>query len=114
MKKISLFLIALVSAFALNAETFVKVTDAATLQDGDQVVLGYADKSHVSAGFSSTKKYIDITSATFDGDNVTLSEPTTITLQKNGNYWNLYIGTKPIGNKSGISDLDVNQKTAPL
>ena len=111
MKKISLFLIALVSAFALNAETFVKVTDAATLQDGDQVVLGYADKSHVSAGFSSTKKYIDITSATFDGDNVTLSEPTTITLQKNGNYWNLYIGTKPIGNKSGISDLDVNQKT---
>lgn len=102
---------ALVSAFALNAETFIKVTDPATLQDGDQVVLGYADKSHVSAGFSSTKKYIDITSATFDGDNLTLNEPTTITLQKSGNYWNLYIGTKPIGNKSGISDLDVNQKT---
>ena len=111
MKKLSLFLMALVSAFALNAETFIKVTDPATLQDGDQVVLGYADKSHASAGFSSTKKYIDITSATFDGDNVTLSEPTTITLQKNGNYWNLYIGTKPIGNKSGISDMDVNQKT---
>ena len=111
MKKISLFLMALVSAFALNAETFIKVTDPATLQDGDQVVLGYADKSHVSAGFSDTKKYIDITSATFDGDNVTLSEPTVITLQKSGTYWNLYIGTKPIGNKSGISDLDVNQKT---
>lgn len=110
MKKISLFLIALVSAFALNAETFVKVTDAATLQDGDQVVLGYADKSHVSAGFSSTKKYIDITSATFDGDNVTLSEPTTITLQKNGNYWNLYIGTKPVGHDSGSSDLDIKNR----
>lgn len=110
MKKISLFLIALVSAFALNAETFVKVTDAATLQDGDQVVLGYADKSHVSAGFSSTKKYIDITSATFDGDNVTLSEPTTITLQKSGTYWNLYIGTKPVGHESGSSDLDIKNR----
>ena len=42
MKKISLFLIALVSAFALQAETFVKVTDPATLQDGDQVVLAYS------------------------------------------------------------------------
>ncbi len=110
MKKIFL-LLALASVFTLRAETFIKVTDPATLQDGDQVVLGYADKSHVSAGFSSTKKYIDITSATFDGDNLTLSEPTVITLQKSGTYWNLYIGTKPIGNKSGISDLDVNQKT---
>ena len=110
MKKIFL-LLALASVFTLRAETFVKVTDAASLQDGDQVVLGYADKSHVSAGFSDTKKYIDITSATFDGDNLTLSEPTVITLQKSGIYWNLYIGTKPIGNKSGISDLDVNQKT---
>ena len=111
MKKLSLLLLALASVFTLRAETFVKVTDAASLQDGDQVVLGYADKNHVSAGFSSTKKYIDITSATFDGDNLTLNEPTVITLQKSGTYWNLYIGTKPIGNKSGISDLDVNQKT---
>ena len=101
---------ALVSAFALNAETFIKVTDPATLQDGDQVVLGYADKSHVSAGFSDTKKYIDVVSATFDGDNVTLSEPTIITLQKNGNYWNLYIGTKPVGHTSGNSDLDTKYR----
>ena len=110
MKKLSLFLMALVSAFALNAETFVKVTDAATLQDGDQVVLGYADKSHVSAAFSDTKKYLDVTTATFEGDNVTLSEPTTITLQKNGNYWNLYIGTKPVGHTSGNSDLDTKYR----
>ena len=55
MKKIFL-LLALASVFTLRAETFVKVADAASLQDGDQVVLGYADKSHVSAGFSSTKK----------------------------------------------------------
>lgn len=101
---------ALVSAFTLQAETFVKVTDAATLQDGDQVVLGYADKSHVSAGFSDTKKYLDVTTATFEGDNVTLSEPTVITLQKSGSYWNLYIGTKPVGHTSGNSDLDTKYR----
>ena len=111
MKKISLLLLALASVFTLRAETFVKVTDPATLQDGDQVVLGYADKNHVSAGFFSTKKYIDVTTATFTSDDVTLTEPTTITLKKSGSYWNLYIGTKPIGHKSGNNDLDVNQGT---
>ena len=111
MKKISLLLLALASVFSLQAETFVKVTDPATLQDGDQVVLGYADKNHVSAGFSSTKKFIATTDATFSDDNVTLTEPTTITLKKSGSYWNLYIGTKPIGHKSGNNDLDVNQGT---
>ena len=109
MKKLSLFLLALASVITLRAETFVKVTDPATLQDGDQVVLGYADKNHVSAGFSSTKKFIATTDATFSDDNVTLTEPTTITLKKSGSYWNLYIGTKPIGHKSGNNDLDVNQ-----
>ena len=110
MKKLSLLLLALASVFTLRAETFVKVTDAASLQDGDQVVLGYADKNHVSAGFSSTKKYIDVVSATFDGDNVTLNEPTTIILKKNGSYWNLYIGTKPVGHDSGSSDLDTKNR----
>ena len=111
MKKLSFLFLAIASALALQAETFIKVTDATTLQDGDQVVLGYETGAKVSAGFSSTKKYIDATAATFDGDNVTLSEPTIITLKKNGSYWNLYIGTKPVGHKSGSSDLDVNQKT---
>lgn len=109
MKKIFL-LLALVSVFTLQAETFVKVTDPATLQDGDQVVLGYADKNHVSAGFSDTKKYIDVTTATFTSDDVTLSEPTIITLQKSGSYWNLYIGTKPVGHTSGNSDLDTKYR----
>lgn len=111
MQRISLFILALASLMAIHAETFIKVTDAATLQDGDLVVLGYEAGAKVSAGFSSTKKYIDVATATFDGDNVTLSEPTTITLKKNGSYWNLYIGTKPVGHQSGSSDLDANQKT---
>lgn len=110
MKKLYILFLAFVSAFTLNAETFVKVTDVATLQDGDQVVLGYADKNHVSAGFSDTKKFLGVTTATFEGDNVTLSEPTTITLKKNGSYWNLYIGTKPVGHESESSDLDIKYR----
>ena len=111
MKKIYLLLFALASTMAITAETFVKVMDVATLQDGDQVVLGYEAGAKVSDGFYSTKKYIATTNATFSGDNVTLTEPTTITLKKAGTYWNLYIGSKPVGHKSGNSDLDVNQGT---
>ena len=111
MKKLSLLLLALASVFSLQAETFIKVTDPATLQDGDQVVLGYEAGAKVSDTFSSTKKFIATTDATFSDDNITLTEPTTITLKKSGSYWNLYIGTKPIGHKSGNNDLDVNQGT---
>ena len=41
MKKLSLFLLALASVFSLQAETFVKVADAAILQDGDQTTVTY-------------------------------------------------------------------------
>ena len=111
MKKLSLLFLAIASALAIQAETFIKVTDPATLQDGDQVVMAYESGAKVSAGFSSNKKYIGITDATFSADNLTLTEPTTITLKKAGNYWNLYIGTKPVGHKSGSNDLDVDRKT---
>ena len=111
MKKLYLLLFALASIMAIHAETFIKVTDPATLQDGDEVVMAYEADTKVSAGFSSNKKYIDITDATFSADNLTLTEPTTITLKKAGNYWNLYIGSKPVGHKSGSSDLDANQST---
>ena len=111
MKKLSLLFLAMVSVFTLQAETFIKVTDPATLQDGDQVVMAYESGSKVSAGFSSTKKYIATTDATFSDETLSLTEPTTITLKKAGNYWNLYVGTKPIGHKSGNNDLDVNQGT---
>ena len=110
MKNLSLLFLAIVSAWTLHAETFVKVTDPATLQDSDQVVLGYEAGAKVSAGFYSNMKYIDVAEATFDGNNVTLSEPTVITLKKNGSYWNLYIGSKPVGHESGSSDLDTKNR----
>ena len=111
MKKLSLLFLAIVSACTLYAETFVKVTNPATLKDGDQVVFAYEDAAKVSNGFSSNKKYIDVATATFAGNNVTVDNPTTITLKKSGDYWNLYIGTKPVGHESKSSDLDDNQKT---
>ena len=111
MKKLSVLLLALASIMAINAETFVKVTNPATLQDGDQVVLAYEAGATVSNGFASTKKYIATTSASFAADQVTLDTPTPFTLKKNGNYWNLYVGSKPVGHKSGNSDLDANQGT---
>ena len=111
MKKISVLLLALASVVAINAEIFIKVTDPATLQDDDQIVLAYETGAKVSNGFSSTKKYIDVTAATFEAEQVVVDSPTPITLKKAGNYWNLYVGSKPVGHKSGSSDLDVNQKT---
>ena len=111
MKKILLLLTCAISAMTMSAETFIKVTDPATLQDGDQVVLAYEAGTTVSNGFASTKKYIASTSASFAADQVTLDMPTPITLKKNGTYWNLYIGTKPVGHQSGNSDLDANQGT---
>ena len=111
MKKILILLTCAIGAMTMSAETFIKVTDLATLQDGDQVVLAYEAGTTVSNGFASTKKYIATTSASFAADQVTLDTPTPFTLKKNGSYWNLYIGSKPVGHKSGSSDLDVNQGT---
>lgn len=96
---------------AIHAEVYFKVTDVNSLQDGDQVVLAYEAGTTVSNGFASTKKYIASTSASFAADQVTLDTPTPFTLKKNGSYWNLYIGSKPVGHKSGYSDLDANQGT---
>ena len=111
MKKILILLTCAIGAMTMSAETFIKVIDPASLQDGDQVVLAYEAGTTVSNGFASTKKYIASTSASFAADQVTLDTPTPFTLKKNGSYWNLYIGSKPVGHKSGTSDLDVNQGT---
>ena len=111
MKKLSLLLLALASVMAIHAEVYLKVTDVTSLQDGDQVVLAYEAGTSVSDGFSSTKKYIASTSASFTADQVTVDDPTPLTIKKTGNCWNLYIGSKPVGHKSGTSDLDVNQGT---
>ena len=111
MKKLSLLLLALASVVAIHAEVYTKVTDATSLQDGDQVVLAYEAGDCVSNGFSSNKKYIATVAASFDNNQATVDDPTPITIKKSGNYWNLYLGNKPVGHKSSSSDLDANQGT---
>ena len=105
------FLIAacMLSLFGANADTFNKVTDASTLNDGDKVIMGNATAGKVSAGFSSNKEYLAAVTGTFDNGKVTVSDPVVITLKKNGSYWNLYIGDKPVGHKSGDNNLDTKQ-----
>lgn len=104
MKKLFPFFAAVMCWMSMSAETFIKVTDAATLQDGDKVVMGCTAKNDVSAGIAG--KYLDAVDATFEDGNPTLDNPKVITLKKNGSYWNLYIGTKVIGHASGSSDID--------
>lgn len=111
MKRLSLLLLALASIMAIYAETFVKVTDPATLKDGDQVLMAYEEGNKASDSFHSNKKYIAATNATFTDDQLTITEPNTITIKQVGSYWNLYINNKPVGHKSGNSDLDASQKT---
>ncbi len=113
MKKIFYLFAAMVCSMSMIAETFTKVTDAATLQDGDKVVMAYQSDAakKVSGGFSSTSKFLNATDATFADNHVTLDNPTVITLKKSGNNWKLYIGSNPIGHSSGSKDLNKTTQT---
>ena len=91
MKKIFFMLACVLGALTMQAETFIKVTDASTLNDGDKVVMACAAKSEVSAGITSTYKFLDAATATFADNKAILDNPTVITLKKSGSYWNLYI-----------------------
>lgn len=110
MKRILLLFACVAGVLSMQAETFVKVTDASALKDGDKIVLGCAGKSHVSGNFGDTKKFITAVSAEFADDKATLSDPTVITLKAHGNFWNLYIGSHAIGHKSGDNDLDTKYR----
>lgn len=114
MKKIFFLCTCMLAALAMQAEAFVKVTDAGTLQDGDKVVMAYQSETakKVSADFGGSKSaYLDATDATFNGNYASIDNPTVITLKKSGDNWKLFIGTKPIGHKSGTKDLDKDKKT---
>ena len=98
-------------AMGMHAETFVKVTDVSTLNDGDKVVLGNAENGKVSAGFMGNKETLTTSAATFTDGKATLDDPTYITLKKSGDNWKMFIGTKPIGHEAGNNKFDTKQKT---
>lgn len=110
MKRIFLLFACVCATIAMQAETFVKVTDASTLQDGDKVVMAYATANKISAGFSDTKKFIMASDAVFSENQVSQSDPTVITLKKSGSYWKLFIGTHAVGHASGSNDLDTKYR----
>ena len=110
MKKVLLMLACAMGVLTMHAETFVKVTDAGTLKDGDKVVMACEAKAHVSAGFSDTKKFLDAVAAEFADGKATLDNPKVITLKAHGSFWNLYIGNNAIGHKSGDNDLDTKYR----
>lgn len=112
MKKFILFFAACVlSMSGMYADTFKLVTDVSTLKDGDKVLLGNATAGKVSGGFSSNKEYLLAIDATFNGNTVTVSDPTVITLVQSNSNWKLKIENKPIGHKSGSNNFDSNQQT---
>ena len=117
MRKVFFFIAAwALGMSSMYAEVFNQATKTDDLQDGAFVLLGHAgssesDPSKVSAGFASTKKYIEAADAEIKDGVATIDGATVMTLKKNGSYWNLYIGDKPVGHKSGEWDLDTKQKS---
>lgn len=115
MKKILLFFaVCAVSALTLHAETFVKVTDVASLADGDKVIMAAEALNAVSAGFKTgtgANKYLEGIDASFSSGTTTLTDPVYLDLHKAGDYWNFTLGGKPIGNKAGSNDFDTDKKT---
>lgn len=99
-----------VGFWTLHAETFIKVTDAGTLKDGDKVVMAYPGAGKVSGNFSDTKKFLTAVDATFAEGKATLDAPTVLTLKKHGGFWNLFIGSHPVGHNSGTNDLDTKYR----
>ncbi|MBP5476860.1 MAG: Ig-like domain-containing protein [Paludibacteraceae bacterium] len=110
MKKILLILLVGLGVMGMQAETFIKVTDASALKDGDKVVMAYPGASKVSGNFSDSKKFLTAVDATFADGKATLDEPTVLTLKKHGSYWNLYIGSHAVGHNSGSNDLDTKYR----
>ena len=106
MKRVITILISAVFVVTLSAEKFIKVTDATTLKEGDKVLLGSATHGKVSGGFQSNNESLRAEDAVFVGDTVKLDDPVYLTLKSFGDYWNLYVGTKPIGHHSGQNEFE--------
>lgn len=82
------------------ADTWQLLTDAATLQAGDQLVLACSSKSVTAADIASGKTFMDKTTSTFSGDEITSLGIGTIifTLGGKEGAWTLSNSTgKPLG-----------------
>jgi hypothetical protein len=113
MRKIFLSFILMLWAGILSAETFVKVTDVASLNNGDKILFVCEANGKVNAGFISSYKAISGTTASISGGKVTLDSYTAITLTASGSNWTMTLGSSKIGHKDS-KDLDTNRKTSTV
>ena len=76
---------------SLYADTWRLVTDASTLQAGDQLVLACSSKSATAADIASDKDFMNMASSTFSGDEITSlgSETIILTLGGKEGAWTL-------------------------
>lgn len=112
MRKVFLFIVAtMLTVFGAYAETFTKVTDAWTLKDGDKVILVNETSSKASSAISG--KYITAEDVTIDNAKISITEPTTITLNKQNNgFWQLAVGNSTVGHTSSKTDITANKNIA--
>ena len=73
------------------ADTWRLVTDASTLQAGDQLVIACSSKSATAADIASDKDFMNMASSTFSGDEITAlgSETVILTLGGKEGAWTL-------------------------
>ena len=105
MKKFLLSIFAVLFAFAgVQAQVWTKVTDASTLQAGDQLVIACSSKGVVASSLSSN--YLNKATATFSSDKSTIttlpSNATVLTLGGSKDAWTL---ANASGTQLGATDV---------
>lgn len=88
MKKLTLSLAALMACTLSFAANYEQVTDASTLQAGDVIVIGCADKGKVAAAIG-TGKFLTAVDATFADGVVALTDAYEIKLSGDATAWTL-------------------------
>ena len=97
MKKVSILCLALLASVVLFADRWVRVTDASTLQEGDQVVFANSEHGHTASksftSSSSSIKALGYAVATFSENQITeLDDNTAVfSLVKSGDNWKFAI-----------------------
>ena len=92
MKRITTICLTLLAAVSISADSWVRVTDVSTLQEGDQVVFANSEKGHTANKSISTGtsiKALGYAESTFSGNEIkVLGENTAVfTLTKSGDNW---------------------------
>lgn len=102
MKKLLLSTLFVLFCGTMYADTWRLVTDATTLQAGDQLVIACSSKSVTAADMASGKTFMDVASSTFSGNEITSLGAGTVVLTLGGKEgaWTL---SNSAGNLLGVT-----------